>query len=99
MTVYLLSTNRIKPGTEARVREAAAACRIETLKEPGCIRYDLNQSTSDPLLFTFVECWKTREDITTHLATPHLQAWRAVAAECVESREIEIIHARQVERL
>lgn len=99
MTLYLLSTNKVRPGMEARVREAAAACRVETLKEPGCISYDLNQSTSDPLLFTFIERWKTREDITAHMATAHLRAWRAVAAECVESRDIEIIHAGTIERL
>jgi quinol monooxygenase YgiN len=99
MTVYLISTNRLKPGTENRVREAAALCRAETLKEPGCLSYDLNQSTSDPLVFTFVERWKTREDITTHMATPHLLAWRAVAVDCVETRQIEIIHPDRVEAL
>jgi quinol monooxygenase YgiN len=99
MTVYLLSTNRIRPGTETRVREAAALCSAETLKEPGCISYDLSQSTSDALVFTFVERWKSREDITTHMATPHLQAWRAVAAECVVERKIEIIHPERVETL
>jgi quinol monooxygenase YgiN len=97
--IFVISTNRVKPGSADAVRTAAAPCRIETLKEEGCLSYDLNQSTSDPDLFVFVERWETRDHLAAHLETAHLKAWRAAAAEFVISRNVEIIHPDRVEIL
>lgn len=97
--IYLISTMKLKPGSAETARAAAALCRVETLKEPGCISYDLMQSASDPDTFAFVERWRDRAAIDTHFKTAHLQAWREVAAKIVLSRHIEIIHPDHVETL
>ncbi len=97
--IFVISTNRVKPGSADAVRAAAAPCRIETLKEEGCLSYDLHQSISDPDCFVFVERWETREHLTAHMQTPHLKAWRAAAADFVVERRVEIIHPDRVEIL
>jgi quinol monooxygenase YgiN len=97
--IYVVATMKIKPSSADAVRSAAAICVAETVKEPGCLSYDLNQSTSDPETFVFVERWETREHLAAHFNTPHLKDWRAAAAEFVISRKVEIIHARNVEVL
>jgi quinol monooxygenase YgiN len=97
--IFVISTNTIKPGCETAVRTAATACRLETLKEAGCLSYDLHQSISDPTVFVFVERWESREALTAHLATAHLKAWRTIAADFVADRKVEIIHPDRVELL
>jgi quinol monooxygenase YgiN len=95
--IFVISTNRMKSGHAAAIRNAAAVCRIETLKELGCLSYDLHQSLSDPDIFVFVERWETREALDAHMSTPHLMAWRAAASDWVIERKVEIIHPDRIE--
>jgi quinol monooxygenase YgiN len=44
-----------------------------TRKEPGCIQYDLHQSTEDKTIFYFYEKWSDDAAMTAHLQTPHVQ--------------------------
>lgn len=43
-----------------------------TLKEAGCIQYDLHQDNEDPSVFVFYEQWESRELLQAHLNSPHL---------------------------
>ena len=97
--IFVISTMKVKSGFDSIICAAAAACRVETLKESSCLGYDLHQSLSDPETYVFVERWQTREGLDAHLATPHLLAWRAAAGEFVLSRRIEIIHPDKTEIL
>ncbi len=95
--IYVIATLTTKPGAADALREPAAACRAETLKEKGCIAYDLHQSFADPDRLVFVEKWETREDLTAHSKQPHLAAWREASAPHLVSRTIEIVHPDRVE--
>jgi quinol monooxygenase YgiN len=46
-----------------------------TLKENGCIQYDLHQDNENPAHFTFYENWESRELWQVHMNTPHLAAY------------------------
>lgn len=48
-----------------------------TLKEPGCIQYDLHQDNEDPAHFLFFENWESRELWQVHMKAPHLAAYLA----------------------
>jgi hypothetical protein len=37
-----------------------------TLKEDGCLRYDLFADADDPTKFTFIEEWASREALNAH---------------------------------
>lgn len=95
--IYVIATLTTKPGAADLLREAAAACRAESLKEKGCIAYELHQSFADPDRLVFVEKWETREDLTTHSKQPHLAAWREASGPHLVSRTIEIVHPDKVE--
>ncbi len=43
-----------------------------TLKEAGCIQYDLHQDNENPAVFLFCENWKNRELWQEHMNNPHL---------------------------
>jgi quinol monooxygenase YgiN len=95
--IYVVATLTIKPGSLEALRAPAAACMAETLKEKGCIAYELFESVSDPEKLVFVEKWETREDLTAHSKQPHLLAWRDASAPHLVSRRIEVAHVDRVE--
>jgi quinol monooxygenase YgiN len=45
----------------------------QTLKEEGCISYQLLQNKVDPGDFVFVEEWMSDSAVDTHLTMPHVQ--------------------------
>ncbi len=47
-----------------------------TLKEDGCIQYDLHQDNENPEKFVFFENWKNRELWLTHMNNKHIKAYR-----------------------
>ena len=95
--IYVVATLTIKPGSLEALRAPAAACIAETLKEEGCIAYELFESVSDPLKLVFVEKWETREHLTAHSKQPHLAVWREASGPHLVSRAIEIVHPEKVE--
>lgn len=42
-----------------------------TLKEPGCISYELLQEVDDPCALMLSEQWESREHLDAHTRTPH----------------------------
>ena len=64
-----------------------------TLKEEGCIQYDLHQDNSDPTVFLFFENWETRDLWQNHMNSEHLSAHKKATEGAVESVEIyEMTH-------
>lgn len=45
----------------------------QTLKEKGCISYQLLQNKADPGDFTFIEEWMSDSAIDAHLTMPYVQ--------------------------
>lgn len=94
--IYVISTAHLKPGTQAQAVAAAKPCLAETLKEDGCLSYDLHVSISDPNKVVFVERWESRDHLAAHTRTPHFLAWRAAAADFVVDRKVEVIDPASV---
>ncbi len=61
-------------GQESLVRTALSKLIEPTLKEAGCIQYDLHQDNDNPALFMFYEIWENRELWQNHLKSPHILA-------------------------
>ena len=47
-----------------------------TLKEEGCLQYDLHQDNDHPTHFMFYENWTTRELWQDHMGSAHLAAFQ-----------------------
>lgn len=98
--IYVVATTKVKPEHRDAYVAGARACIAETLKENGCISYELHASISDPDTFVFVERWRGRDELNAHARSPHVKTWRAVSAPCKASPTvIEIISDGKVETL
>ena len=85
MTVYAIwVTVKIKPERREQflsVIEDDSICSVRD--EPGCVRFDVLQEQSDPDTYHFYEVYHDEAAFQAHMKTPHLERWRAAAAECV----------------
>jgi quinol monooxygenase YgiN len=97
--IYLNAHLRTRPGSHTELFEAAKAMIAATRKEPGCIRYDLHVSITDPQSMVFVEEWADREALEAHFSAPHMAVWRKASEGYFTDRRIEIIHPEKVETL
>jgi quinol monooxygenase YgiN len=96
--IYVVATLTVKPGTAAEFIAGAKTCIAATVKEPGCISYDLTESVTDPSKFVFVEQWENAEALGPHGASDHMRAWRRIVKECISAPpRIEIITPEKVD--
>ena len=49
---------------------------LESVREPGNLRFDILQDASDPCRFTFYEAYSSEEAVAEHKRTPHYNQWR-----------------------
>lgn len=56
-----------------------------TLKETGCIQYDLHQDNDNPTVFVFYENWESRELWQTHMNSTHIIAYMQATEDAVVS--------------
>jgi len=68
------------PGTHGVLRAAQEKLVAETVKEPGCIRYELHQSIEDPHLLVFVETWASEAHWRAHMRGQAMQRFQASGA-------------------
>ncbi len=52
---------------QAELRAAQEKLVAETLREPGCLRYELNQSLDDGRVLIFTESWESEETWLAHM--------------------------------
>jgi quinol monooxygenase YgiN len=95
--LYLVATLHTKPGEREAVIAAALPCIEGTRQEPGCRRYDLFASVTDPDLLTFVEEWEDEAALARHGTMPHVLEWRAKSAPHRTTTKLEIIFPDRVE--
>jgi quinol monooxygenase YgiN len=77
--VTVLARITAKPGMAEAVRQEVMALVAPTRMEPGCINYDLHQSSSDSCLFMLYENWRSIKDLEEHLEMPYLKAFKEKA--------------------
>ncbi len=59
-----------------------------SIKEPGCLRFDVNQGADNPDYFLLYEVYRDEQAATAHKSTPHYLQWRdAVANWMAEPRQ------------
>ena len=60
-----------------------------TLKEKGCIQYDLHWEPSSPEQFLFFENWETRDLWQAHMQTPHIMAFIDAVEDYLENFSVQ----------
>lgn len=71
--------------------EALHALLDDTHREPGCIRYELNQREDDTRRLTYIEKWADRKAFDEHCAMPYIKHYfDVVRPELVETFEVKL---------
>jgi len=73
----VLAVFEAKSGKEHELEEVLTGLIAPTLKEEGCINYDLHKLIDIPAGFMFYENWTSKEAHAKHCQAPHLKAWQA----------------------
>ena len=70
----------VLPDQVEAFRAASLANATASLREPGCVRFDVAQETADPTRFLLVEVYRGQEGAAAHKQTAHYQTWRDTVA-------------------
>lgn len=62
-----------------------------TLKEEGCMQYDLHQDNNNPHLFYFYEIWESMEHLKAHGKSDHILAMREKSKGCIDKIELNFL--------
>ncbi|KVG53546.1 antibiotic biosynthesis monooxygenase [Burkholderia territorii] len=88
--IVVISINVAKPGKEAALEVLLSGLVAPTRSDPGMIRYELSRDLRNPCVFVFHEIWESQEALDDHLNTPHIAAYRRLAPDLVERKELLI---------
>lgn len=91
MTLPVVAIFTAKPGFENRLEQLFLSVVDTTLREEGCISYQINRDLTNPRRFVFIEEWQSQADLDRHLAAPHLKALSEQVPECIESTEVLLL--------
>ena len=78
LTIVAIAT--AAPGQEKALQDAQAKLVAETVKEPGCLRYELHQSLEDGRVLVFVESWESEELWRAHMQGAAIKRFHASGA-------------------
>lgn len=95
--LYVIATLTVRPEKRADFLENARVVIAATLREEGCLHYDLMSSITEPNIFAFVERWTSREALEGHFRAPHSLTWRSQCEDYVLERRVEIVTPAGVE--
>ena len=62
-------------------KEASIANHMESIKEPGNLRFDVLQDDADPAKFVLYEAYESEEASAEHKNTAHYLTWRETVAD------------------
>ena len=64
--IKIVSKNLIKESEVEHFLELVREMAAKSIAEKGCISYSLNQSITNPRVYTFIECWEDQAAIDAH---------------------------------
>ncbi|WP_269582387.1 putative quinol monooxygenase [Roseibium sp. Sym1] len=95
--IFVIATLKTTRKDRSAFLEACRSCIAETLKEPGCLSYDLHASITNPDTFVFVERWQDREALEAHFKSPHISVLKDAAGPLIVDQSVEIISPDSVD--
>jgi quinol monooxygenase YgiN len=100
--IHVIATITTKPGRRDEVLRAFLANVPAVHAEPGCIEYVATvdsapalkfQTPLAPDTFIVVEKWESTAALEPHLATPHMESYRAKVGDLIAHRTIHVLSA------
>ncbi|MBD8565945.1 antibiotic biosynthesis monooxygenase [Oxalobacteraceae sp. CFBP 8763] len=91
MTLPVVAIFVAKPGLEEKLETLLRSVVEPTLREEGCISYQVNRDIANPRRFVFTEEWRSKADLDRHLATPHLRMLSEQIPALIESSDVILL--------
>jgi len=91
MPIILVAKLKSKEGHIEAFKAGLQGLVAPTLKEKGCIKYELHQDQKDSSIFIFLEEWATEEDLKNHSASAHVTTFGKTAGDMIESRDLHFL--------
>ncbi|NIF23044.1 MULTISPECIES: putative quinol monooxygenase [Pantoea] len=88
MTLPVVALFTVKAGHEETVEQLFRGVIEATLKEEGCISYQLNRDIENPRRFIWTEEWQSRELLQKHIESPHISKLFAELPPYIEHSEV-----------
>ena len=83
--IAIFVTIQLKPGFSDQFREASFGDSQGSVRdEPGCFRFDIFQSDSDPNRFHLYEVYTDQAALEAHRNAPHYKKWRSTVQDWFE---------------
>ena len=97
--IHVIASIRMKPGKVSDFLQIFRSNMPHVLEEKGCMEYvptldldaDLPPQHLDEHVVTIIEKWETLEALHKHLATQHMQDYRARVKDIVEDLSIKVL--------
>jgi quinol monooxygenase YgiN len=97
--IIVLASIKVKPECKAEFLEIFKANVPAVRQEAGCIEYapyvdvetGLPPQVLDENLVTIVEKWESIDALKTHLAAPHMAAYKAKTKDMVEGVSLKVL--------
>ena len=88
-TLTIVASIEAKPDKIDLVKAGLQKLIAPTLKEAGCIQYDLHQDNQNPALFLFFENWESRKLWQDHMNNTHLAEYASATEGSINSIVIQ----------
>ena len=88
-TLTIVASIEAKPDKIDLVKAELQKLIAPTLKEAGCIQYDLHQDNQNPALFLFFENWESRKLWQDHMNNTHLAEYACATEGSINSIVIQ----------
>ena len=91
MHVTLVQVQVLTPHIEAFIT-ATRANHLQSVEEPGNLRFDVLQSADDPARFVLYEAYVSAAAAVAHKHTPHYLVWRDTVAPWMATPRIGVTY-------
>jgi (4S)-4-hydroxy-5-phosphonooxypentane-2,3-dione isomerase len=81
---------RVKSDCVDEFRAATRDNAVQSIREPGVVRFDLLEQEDDPTRFLIIEAYRDEEAPAAHKATTHYKKWRDAVAEMMAEPRIGV---------
>jgi quinol monooxygenase YgiN len=91
MALVIIAKITAVEGKSEAVKAAILELVEPTLKEAGCIQYDMHQDLNNPHLFYVYERWETQAHLQAHSESEHIMAMRGKTTETIQNVELSYL--------
>ncbi|MDR3596114.1 putative quinol monooxygenase [Clostridium sp.] len=82
--IKVVAKNFVKKDKVEEVLKLAKELVEETVKENGCISYEMYQDIKENNILTMIETWDNQEALSMHLKSEHFQRIIPIMSTCME---------------